>query len=62
MTTIDRVRAKHVCMPFGLRTGIARRQMTERDHGLLSLTRRKLGAHRLLQTGFVVAGLELYNG
>jgi L-alanine-DL-glutamate epimerase-like enolase superfamily enzyme len=38
MTTISRIRARHVCIPLDVQTGIARRQITERHYGLVEVT------------------------
>ena len=52
MTTISRVRARHVCVPLGVRTSIARRQMTERHYGLVEVT----GSDGIAGIGFCYVG------
>ncbi|TKB18635.1 MAG: mandelate racemase/muconate lactonizing enzyme family protein [Mesorhizobium sp.] len=52
MTTIIRVRARHVCIPLGVQTGIARRQITERHYGLVEVT----GSDGITGIGFCYVG------
>ncbi|RUZ74041.1 mandelate racemase/muconate lactonizing enzyme family protein [Mesorhizobium sp. M7A.F.Ca.US.006.01.1.1] len=52
MTSIIRVRARHVSIPLDVQTGIARRQITERHYGLVEVT----GSDGITGIGFCYVG------
>lgn len=52
MTTISRIRARHVCVPLHSQTGISRRQITERHYGLVEVT----GSDDVTGLGFCYVG------
>lgn len=52
MTTISRVRARHVCVPLDVQTGIARRQIAERHYGIVEVT----GSDNVTGIGFCYVG------
>lgn len=52
MTTINRIRARHVSVPLDVQTGIARRQIAERHYGLVEVT----GSDGITGIGFCYVG------